>query len=175
MVRMRLYANVCARRLDSGDQAVTFAEKSGKTSLGPAQCLTDYGQTNAPEQLTGSNLREDMPLEDKSDAEILNIVNPIMDNLMDASTRIDHARHTRDFSDRIKAIVTKEHLETVCKKYQAEKGLFAERKFVCLIRRPGAVAVIWSQRFTKVPGEFVAELLLVERGSEYLVEHVMVW
>ena len=37
-----------------------------------------------------------MDLENKSDAEILAIADPIMDNLMEASTRIDHAaqRHT---------------------------------------------------------------------------------
>ena len=42
-----------------------------------------------------------------SEDEILRIANPIMDNLMDASTAIDHERHIRDFSDRMKAIVTK--------------------------------------------------------------------
>ena len=36
-------------------------------------------------------------LESMSDVEILDIVNPIMDNLMDASTAIDHERHIRDF------------------------------------------------------------------------------
>jgi hypothetical protein len=116
-----------------------------------------------------------MALETKSDAEILAIVEPIMDNLMEASTRIDHPRHTRDFTDRIKAIVTEEHLENVCRKYQEEKGFFAERTFVALFRRPGAVAVVWKQRFTKAEGDFVAELLLVERDSRYLVDHVMVW
>jgi hypothetical protein len=115
------------------------------------------------------------PLEAKSDAEILAIAEPIMDNLMEASTRIDHAGHIRDFTDRLKAIVTKDYLEKVCRKYQEEKGFFAERKFVALFRRPGAVAVVWTQRFTKAEGDFVAEMLLVERDSRFLVDHVMVW
>jgi hypothetical protein len=63
-----------------------------------------------------------MTFHDKTDAEILQIIDPIMDNLMAASTVIDHARHTRDFTERVKAIVTPEHLEQVCRKYQAEKG-----------------------------------------------------
>jgi len=116
-----------------------------------------------------------MSLDTLSDAEVLNIVTPIMDNLMDASTRVDHAAHTRDFTDRIKAIVTPEHLAVVCKKYQEERGFFAEREFLALLRRPGAAAVLWRQRFTKAPGDFVAELLLVERDGRYLVDHVMVW
>jgi len=40
-----------------------------------------------------------MNFEEMSDDEILNIANPIMDNLMEASTDIDHERHIRDFTD----------------------------------------------------------------------------
>jgi hypothetical protein len=55
-----------------------------------------------------------MQLEHMSDAEIFTLANPIMENLMDASTAIDHERHIRDFTDRMKGIVTKEHLQKVC-------------------------------------------------------------
>ena len=44
-----------------------------------------------------------MTLSLASDAEILAIANPIMDNLMDASTHIDYDRHIRDFSPRLQA------------------------------------------------------------------------
>ena len=42
-----------------------------------------------------------------SESEILAIANPIMDNLMQASTDIDHARHVKDFTEKLKSIVTK--------------------------------------------------------------------
>jgi hypothetical protein len=116
-----------------------------------------------------------MMLAQKSDAEILAVANPIMDNLMDASTAIDHERHIRDFTDRLKAIVTKDHLEKVCRQYQGEKGFLGGREAVAIFRRPTSVAVIWKQRFTKVAGEFVAEMVLVENGSRYLVDHVLVF
>ena len=45
-----------------------------------------------------------MDFEKMSESEILDIANPIMDNLMEASTRIDHERHIRDFTDRMKKI-----------------------------------------------------------------------
>ncbi len=50
----------------------------------------------------------------------MDIATPIMDNLMQASTDIEHAKHVQDFTDSAKAIVTKERLETVCAKYQSE-------------------------------------------------------
>jgi len=116
-----------------------------------------------------------MNLEEMSDEEIFCIANPIMDNLMDASTAIDHERHIRDFSDRMKAIVTKEYLQKVCEKYQREKGYFSRRERVAVFKRPGAVAIVWKQWFTKAPGEFVAEMLLIEKDGKYLVDHAMVF
>lgn len=110
-----------------------------------------------------------------SDADILAIANPIMDKLMEASTRIDHAAHVRDFTDRIKAIVTPEHLDYVCRQYQAEKGLFAARQPVAVFKRPDSAAIVWRQNFTKAQGDFVAEMVLVHRDGRYLVDHVMVF
>ncbi len=110
-----------------------------------------------------------------SDEEILNIVNPIMDNLMGASTDIDHERHIRDFSARMKNIVTKAYFQKVCKQYQSEKGTFSKRAFVAVFKRPDAVAVVWKQWFTKAQGEYVAELLLIEEDGKYLVDHTMIF
>jgi hypothetical protein len=116
-----------------------------------------------------------MQLEHMSEAEIFALANPIMDNLMDASTAVDYERHVRNFTERLKRIVTREHLQMVCEGYQRERGYFAEREPVAAFKRPGAVAIIWRQRFTKVPGEFVAEMLLVEDDGKYLVDHAMVF
>lgn len=116
-----------------------------------------------------------MELANKTDQEILAVANPIMDNLMAGSTEIDHAKHIRDFTDRLKNIVTKDYLEHVCRHYQAEWGYFANREFVAVFRRPASVAVVWKQWCTKQDGEFVAEMVLVEKDSQYLVDHVMIY
>ena len=46
-----------------------------------------------------------MDLAQQSDAAIWRIVNPIMDNLMEASTAIDYARHVGDFTPRARSII----------------------------------------------------------------------
>ena len=122
-----------------------------------------------------STFEPNMSLGSMSDDEILRVANPIMDNLMDASTAIDHGRHIRDFSDRMKAIVTKEHLQKVCEKYQREKGYFSRREYVAVFRRPDSVAIVWKQWFTKASGEFVAEMVLIKKDSRFLVDHAMVF
>lgn len=115
-----------------------------------------------------------MILSEMSDAEIMAVATPIMDNLMDASTAIDHERHVRDFTDRAKSMLTKDYFQSICEQYQKAKGFFSEREFVAIFRRPDSVAIIWKQRFTRQPGEFVAELVLLQKEGRYLVEHVMV-
>lgn len=116
-----------------------------------------------------------MTLETMPDAKVLAIANPIMDNLMEASTAIDHERHVRDFTERLKSIVTPEHLRTVCQEYQAKQGYFSRRESVAVFKRPGAAAIVWRQWFTKAQGEYVAEMVLVERDGKYLVDHAMVF
>jgi hypothetical protein len=59
-------------------------------------------------------------VEHLSEMEIFAIANQIVDNLMDASTAIDHDRHIRDLTDRMKSIVTKAGLQKVYEKYQRE-------------------------------------------------------
>lgn len=116
-----------------------------------------------------------MKLADKSDNEILAVANPIMDNLMDASTAIDYDRHVRDFTDRLKRCLSREQLECICRDYQRTKGYFADREFVAIFRRPDSIAVLWRQRFTRQPGDFVAEMVLTEENGRCLVDHVMVF
>lgn len=116
-----------------------------------------------------------MPLSEKSDLEILAIANPIMDHLMEASTRIDYENHVRDFTERAKSALSKEWFEIVCKQYQGTKGFFGPREFITLFRRPDSVALIWKQSFSKQAGDYVAEMVLVEENGRYLVDHVMVF
>ena len=116
-----------------------------------------------------------MSFEQMTDQQIWDIANPIMDNLMDASTHIDHARHVRDFATRVSSIVTPEYLERICKQYQGEKGFFTARTPVAIFRRPNSAVLIWKQYFSKAAGEFVAEMVLVREGDTYLVDHVMVF
>lgn len=116
-----------------------------------------------------------MRLSTRSDADILAIADPIMDNLMDASTAIDYDRHTRDFTERARQALPREALRTICERYQRERGFFGPRSFVAIFRRPESIAVIWRQTFSRSPGDYVAEMVLIEHEDRYLVDHVMVF
>lgn len=116
-----------------------------------------------------------MDLTHVSDADILRIANPIMDNLMDASTRIDYEAHVRDFTERLHSMLPKHQFEWICRDYQSSKGYLGERQTIAIFRRPDSVAVIWRQSFSQQEGEFVAEMVLVQQDGRYRVDHVMVF
>ncbi len=109
-----------------------------------------------------------------TDEEIMAIADPIMDNLMQASTEIDHQRHVRDFSDNLKAIVTKENLEQQCKTYQAELGFFSKRELVGIFRKKTDVRVFWRQWYTKSEDEYLAFIHLKELDGRIQVVNVSV-
>lgn len=109
------------------------------------------------------------------DEAILDAVTPIMDNLMQGSAEIDHAKHTRDFTDRMKAQISPERLEAICRDYQARIGFFGKREFVSLFRRERSVAVVWRQWASGSSDEFVAEAVFVPAGEAWQVDHAMVF
>jgi len=104
-----------------------------------------------------------------SDAELLKIAAPIMDNLMDGSTERDWDKHTLNFTDGAKASLSKENLLRQCDEYQSTFGNFAQREFVGITRHPKYVNVIWTQRMTKSEGEYMAILTLVQHNKEIYV------
>ena len=111
---------------------------------------------------------------EKSESEILAIANPIMDNLMQASTEVNHARHVKDFSDELKLIVTKENLEAQCKAYRATLGTFAEREFVAVFKKETDAAIFWKQKYTQSTGEHIAFLRLIDVDGRIRVQNVSV-
>lgn len=116
-----------------------------------------------------------MTLAQQSDERILEVVNPLMDNLMEGSREIDHAKHVRDFTERLKEIVTAERLEKMCADYQARIGYFEQREVVGVFRRAKSVAVVWRQWSSKTTDEYVAEIVVVEKDGRYLVDHAMIF
>lgn len=104
-----------------------------------------------------------------TDKEILNIANPLMDNLMDGSSERDYEKHSKDFTKRLKNIVTKENLE---KQLSENKlGEFTKRELITIIRKKNSIFVLWRQWLSKSEDEFLAEIVIIEKDGRYLVDH----
>ena len=116
-----------------------------------------------------------MSLAGKTDAEILAIDEPLMDNCLAGSTERDYAKHVRDFTDRLRAIVTPEHLAAQLESGQPTNGYFAERELMGIFRRPDRVGVVWRQFLTKAEDEFVNHAVFVEKDGRVLIDHCLIF
>ena len=115
-----------------------------------------------------------MSLAQKTDVETLAIIEPLMDNCLAGSIERDHAKHVRDFTDRLQAIVTPENLAAQLESGQPTNVYFAERELIGIFRRPGRVGVVWRQFLTKAEGEFVNHAVFVEKDGRVLIDHCLI-
>lgn len=79
------------------------------------------------------------------DQEILAIAT--MNNIMEGSTAIDHATHTKDFSEQLKGTVTKKHLDLLYRLYQAESEYFPRREWIAIVRGPSWGTILRKRFF----------------------------
>lgn len=103
-----------------------------------------------------------MKLNELSDEELVQIAEPVMDNLLEGSTERDWGKHTRDFTPGARANLSEKELLRQCDAYQTSHGHFADRELMGVIRHPVYVSIYWKQRMTKVEAEYLAVLSLVE-------------
>ena len=107
-----------------------------------------------------------------TESEILSLVEPMMDNCLEGSNEGDHAKHVRDFTDRIKNIVTPENL---AKQLSHEPRIyFTTREFVHLFRRQESIGIIWKQYITASDDELMNQAMFVERDGKILIDHCMI-
>ena len=101
-----------------------------------------------------------MSLQDKTDQEIIDIAQPIWNNLIKCSNNKDYSGFTKDFSAQM--LYGANEIE-IGKQWASNELLvnLSDDK-VCLgcLRRKEHITVIYKQKSTKLPGEFLGRLVL---------------
>ena len=104
--------------------------------------------------------------------DILAIVEPMMDDCLAGANEGDHERHTRHFTDRMKAIVTPDELR---RQLSTEPRVhWAQRAFVCLFRRQDSIGVVWEQKTTLGSDELINQAIFKEVAGQVLIDHCMI-
>ena len=107
-----------------------------------------------------------MKLLEKTDEEILEIANPIWDNLVQCSNNKDYSGFTKNFSAQMLYGANEVELGKQWANNKLLTSLSKERKFFGCLRRNNHVTVIFKQTSDKVPGEFLGRLVLgIEEGK----------
>ncbi len=101
-----------------------------------------------------------MNLLEKSDQEIIDIANPIWDNLVRSSNTKDYGGFTKDFSSQMLFGANEIELGKQWANNKLLTSLSKQRKFFGCLRRNNFVTVIFKQTSDTVPGEFLGRLVL---------------
>ena len=107
-----------------------------------------------------------MKLLDKSDKEILEIAQPIWDNLVKSSNIKDYGTFTKDFSSQMLYGANEVELGKQWANNKLLTSLSEKQEFLGTIRRNQFITILYKQTSQTMPGEFLGRLVLgVEDGN----------
>ena len=110
-----------------------------------------------------------MDLLNKTDEEIIEIANPIWDNLIKASNQKDYGGFTRDFSSQMLFGANEVELGKQWANNKLLTSLSNKREVLGCLRRNLHVTILYKQRSNTVPGEFLGRLVLGVEDEEVKV------
>ena len=106
-----------------------------------------------------------MNLVDKSDDEIIEIANPIWENLVRASNNKDYGSFTKDFSSQMLYGANEVELGKQWANNKLLTSLSDKQEFLGCIRRDKFITVLYKQKSNTVAGEFLGRLVLGLEGD----------
>ena len=101
-----------------------------------------------------------MKLLEKTDKEILEIAEPLWDNLVKSSNIKDYGGFTKDFSAKMLFGANEVEIGKQWSNNKLLTSLTKKRKFFGCLRRNNHVTVLYNQTSDEVPGEFLGRLVL---------------
>lgn len=101
-----------------------------------------------------------MKLLEKTDQEILEIANPVWDNLIEHSNNKDYSGFTKDFSSQMLYGANEVEIGKQWANNKLLTRLSKQKEFLGCIRRNNFVTVLFKQKSDTVPGDFLGRLVL---------------
>ena len=101
-----------------------------------------------------------MKLLEKTDKEILEIANPIWDDLVKYSNSKDYSGFTKHFSAQMLYGANEVELGKQWSNNKLLTSLSEEREFFGCLRRNEFVTVLFKQKSNEIPGDFLGRLVL---------------
>ena len=110
-----------------------------------------------------------MDLLKKTDEEIIELANPIWDNLIKSSNQKDYGGFTRDFSSQMLFGANEVELGKQWANNKLLTSLSDKKEVLGCLRRNLHVTILYKQRSNTVPGEFLGRLVLGVEDEEVKV------
>jgi len=110
-----------------------------------------------------------MSFTSKSDEQIIEIANPIWQNLIKSSNMKDYGGFTKDFSSQMLYGANEVELGKQWSTNKLLSSLSEGCKAIGCLRRGKYVTIVYKQTSTEVSGDFLGRLVLGDEGDEVKV------
>ncbi len=108
-----------------------------------------------------------MKITDKSDSEIIEIVSPMIDEVVNASNEKDWETFCKyQTEEEANDPENRKNVESQWESSKLLTSLNTEREILGVLRRDGEAVVYWKQTSTKIPGEFLASYHVKQFGQD---------
>ena len=104
--------------------------------------------------------KKKMNLLEKSDQEILDIANPLWDNLVNSSNKKDYFEFIKDFSAKMLFGANEVEIGKQWANNKLLTSLDENKIFLGCLHRDGFVTVLFKQKSNEVSGDFLGRLVL---------------
>ena len=101
-----------------------------------------------------------MNLLEKTDEEILEIANPMWDDLVESSNKRDYLGFIKHFSKEMLMGANEIEIGKQWTKNKVLSSLSTEREYLGCLRRGDYITILYKQTSIEVPGEFLGRLVL---------------
>jgi len=105
----------------------------------------------------------------QTDAELLKIAQPMMDNINKAIETKDYGKYLMDCDEGMKNALTKSKFNEFCDYHEKQLGKITSMKFFSAQKKDDMAKVTWKCKYSKTPAEFNVELVLRKVKTEWKV------
>lgn len=107
-----------------------------------------------------------MSLLKKTDEEILEIANPLWDDLIASSNKKDYNGFTRNFSKEMMLASNEVEIGKQWARNEMLTSLSKDKEFLGCLRRENYVTILFKQKSNSVSGDFLGRLVLGKEDEE---------
>ena len=97
---------------------------------------------------------------DQSDAQIIALAEPVLQNLLDGSHELNYEKFSRDFSHGMKTVMPRDMFMEQSIGIQHVRGKCVARKALGVLRKNQTALVVWSAQYEKTADDMLIQLKL---------------
>ena len=105
----------------------------------------------------------------KTDKEVKNIVEPILDNVMNGFSADDYLKYSENFDFTLKETITSKRFKEIREAILKRVGSYLYREYLGFLNREAVTIVFWKGIFDETQDEILIKMVISERNGKYLI------